>query len=176
MGIRTEAGSEAQGRYSMSERKDLRGKIFTHLTVLECVGSNKNGHLLWNCKCECGNEKVIPSHKLLWEEAKSCGCMHHKYGHGRTNSRLYNIWLGMKARCFNKNSPKYSRYGGRGIKVCDEWHSFKRFYEWAVANGYSDNLSIDRINVDGDYCPENCQWLTISENSKKAWEDRRQKL
>lgn len=157
----------------MAERIDLSGRVFSYLTVSHFVGTDKNGHALWNCKCICGNEKIVPSHKLRCGEYKSCGCMHNKYGHGLTNTRLYHIWRTMKARCLDKNTQKYPRYGGRGITICEEWKSdFQAFYDWAMANGYREDLTIDRIDADGNYEPSNCQWLTQSDNSKKAWKDR----
>lgn len=90
----------------------------------------------------------------------------------RRNERLYHIYHGMKQRCYNENNPKYNLYGGKGIKVCDEWNSdYELFKEWAYKNGYLEELrgiSIDRIDSSQDYCPENCQWITIGENSAKA--------
>lgn len=160
----------------MPARKDLSGQRFSHLSVIDFAGIGKNGHALWRCLCDCGTEKVIVGHKLTEGEAKSCGCMHYKYGHGKTETRLYHIWRTMKARCLSKTSNKYKNYGGRGIKVCDEWRdNFQCFYDWSMANGYTDELTIDRIDVDGNYQPDNCQWITPGENSKKAWEDRRRK-
>lgn len=85
---------------------------------------------------------------------------------GKTTS-LYRTWCGMKQRCLNPNNPKYHRYGGRGIKVCDEWLDICGFYDWSMANGWKEGLTIDRIDNNGDYCPNNCQWVTCSENSKK---------
>jgi len=85
---------------------------------------------------------------------------------GQTPS-FYNTWQGMKARCLNPNNPKYHRYGGRGIKVCEEWMDIKNFSEWALSNGWKQGLTLDRINNDGNYCPENCRWVSVCENSRK---------
>lgn len=131
------------------------------------------------CRCECG--RIIDPTKRQLERGYITACKHcnpAEYGkkHGETHTRLYNIWVTMRQRCNNKNDKHYHRYGGRGIKVCDEWqHDYPAFRDWARSHGYDDTLSIDRIDNDGNYCPENCQWITISENSMKVAFDRRKK-
>ena len=127
------------------------------------------------CLCDCGNTKEIYKYDVLSGRTKSCGCLQRERTskantkHGKHNNRLYNIWCGMKQRCYYKNHVRYSRYGGRGITVCDEWvNSFKAFYNWAIENGYKEGLSIDRIDNDGNYEPCNCRWVdykTQYENS-----------
>ena len=155
------------------KRVDITGQRFSYLVALECVGVDKRNHSLWLCKCDCGNTKVVLSSKLKEGDIKSCGCMHNKYGHGLTNTRLYHIWRTMKARCTDPNSQKFSSYGARGIKVCSEWlNSFETFYEWAMANGYSEELSLDRKDNDGNYCPENCRWATRKEQANNTRTNR----
>lgn len=152
---------------------DLTGKRFGRLVAIE-----KNGHkgrkILWHCKCDCGKEIDVMGVNLTTGHTLSCGCYKKERTsvirgkHFGCNTRLYNIWLGMKERCFQKNSETYKDYGERGITVCDEWlgeSGFKNFYDWAMNNGYSDELSIDRINVDGNYEPNNCRWATIKEQA-----------
>ena len=143
---------------------DLSGHKFGRLTVMY-RSDNRCKQTYWHCKCECGKEIDVYAQHLLTGKNISCGCVSLERirelnkTHGLSNTRLYDIWCGMKARCFNEKSKSYSIYGGRGITVCNEWkEDFISFYEWSLANGYSDDLSIDRIDADGDYEPSNCRW------------------
>lgn len=146
----------------MSKRLDLAGQKFGRLTVLE-FAYVKNRNSYWKCICDCGNIYTVEGQHLKNGHTKSCGCIRH----GKSNTRLHKIWTGMKDRCYNKNCKDYSRYGGRGILICDEWRNdFMKFYTWAIANGYSDELSIDRIDVDGNYEPSNCRWATLAKQNR----------
>lgn len=140
--------------------EDLKGKKFGRLLVIaKAKSKNNKGYSL--CKCDCGNEKEIKNEFLKKGEAKSCNECLKGY-----SERLKRILKGMKRRCYNKNVEDYKHYGGRGIKVYDEWLKYSVFfYKWALENGYDDNLSIDRIDVDGDYEPSNCRWATKAEQS-----------
>ncbi len=168
----------------MSRLIDLTGQVFGRWTVLR-FDSAKNGDAYWICKCACGTVRSVNGYHLRSGRSTSCGCYSAElvrksprgttHGLKKANPRLYRIWQCMLNRCRRKKDKYYHRYGGRGISVCEEWHSFPPFYEWAVANGYKDILTIDRIDVDGNYEPANCQWITMVENSKKAIEDRRRK-
>jgi len=153
--------------------KDLTGKRYGKLTVLKYVGKDKNRHSLWLCKCDCGVEKTISS-TALQAGQKSCGCegarttlSQRMTKHGMYKSRIYDIWHCMKDRCYREGNSKYYLYGGRGIRVCDEWkNDFVPFYEWAMSNGYKDDLTLDRIDSDGNYEPSNCRWATVTEQNR----------
>jgi len=156
------------------ERPNLVGNKYSMLTVIS-FNSSRKGRYYWNCKCDCGNNTVVCTRDLRSFRIKSCGCLidKHRYKkHGLSNSRLYHIYRGMKGRCCNPNNKDYKNYGGRGIKICNEWldkkNGFINFVNWALSNGYKDNLSIDRINVNGDYCPSNCHWASIKEQGNNT--------
>ena len=151
---------------------DLTGKKFGKLQVIGVhdTGSRKTYYV---CQCDCGNVKVVRADSLISGATKSCGCIkkeqdkinlsaNHK--HKMSGTRIYETWQDMKRRCYNKQNARYDRYGGRGITVCDEWlNNFQSFYDWAISNGYSDDLTIDRIDNDGNYEPSNCRWSTAKE-------------
>jgi len=167
------------------KRIDLTGQRFGRLTVIAYYGLiNKKAR--WQCKCDCGKLLTITSEQLRNGESRSCGCLMRELAekshtiHGmaakaktRRSERLYNCWGQMIQRCTNPNKERWKHYGGRGISVCKEWREFIPFRDWALANGYRDDLTIDRIDVDGNYCPENCRWATWEEQAKNKQNSRR---
>ena len=164
---------------------DLTGKRFGRLTVLKYIPQNEreNERRNWLCQCDCGNIVSVEGAKLNFGHTKSCGCLvnehignlNRKYKY--SNKRLYSIYKGIIERCYNDNNSHYGSYGGRGIKVCDEWlgeNGYDTFAEWSYKNGYNDKAkrgecTIDRIDVDGDYSTDNCRWVSndVQQNNRR---------
>lgn len=159
------------------DRAEIKpGNVFGMLTVLKYHGKSRHKHKFWLCKCICGNEKIIRERNFVTGITVSCGCygrnMKTRLTHGLSKTRIYRIWNLMLYRCNNRKHIGYDLYGGRGIKVCNEWLNFMVFYDWANANGYADNLTIDRINNNGNYEPGNCRWVTNKKNSNNKRTNR----
>lgn len=160
--------------------EDKTGKKYGRLTVVERDFSKGNHESHWLCLCECGNTISTSGIRLSNGSCKSCGCLQKELlskrmsTHKETKTRLYNIWSKIKFRCYNTKSKDYGNYGGRGIKMCDQWkNSFENFRDWALNNGYKDTLTIDRIDVNSNYSPENCKWCGMKEQSRNTRFNRR---
>lgn len=152
----------------MGKLIDLTGQRFGRLVVLERAGSDSSKNAMWRCQCDCGNITVVAGGHLRTGTSRSCGCLHRETftnkKHGGKHSRLYSIWRNMKKRYYNAEHISYKNYGGRGITVCAEWlHDFATFRDWALSHGYQEGLSIDRIDNDKGYSPNNCRWATMKE-------------
>lgn len=165
--------------------EDLTGVRSGRLEVIQFSHKDERGRAYWKCRCDCGNESIVRSDVIKSGYFKSCGCYSKeniikanqlKITHGKSKTRLYNIWRLIKQRCYNPKASGYKWYGKKGVKMDTIWkNNFELFYEWAQNNGYEETLTIDRLDADGDYTPNNCRWITQSENTRRACEAHNKK-
>ena len=162
------------------------GTRYSHLLVIGSPVKAASGRYMCLCRCDCGAEKLMYEEALKYGNSRSCGCVNRKLSreriianrdrrvsHGMCGTRLHRIWKAMKYRCSNPSAQYFHRYGGRGISVCEAWRtSFIAFHEWAMQHGYRDDLSIDRIDNDGDYTPENCRWVAMDTQARNTRQNR----
>lgn len=153
------------------KRQFTKGTRYGKLTIISPTNKRSGGNIIYKCICDCGKECYVSSGNL-GKSTNSCGCLVevNKIKHNKSQTKLYDVWINMKQRCNNPKNPRYKNYGGRGIKICDEWNDFNNFYTWANQNGYDEALNInkkqctlDRIDVNGDYEPSNCRWISNKE-------------
>jgi hypothetical protein len=158
------------GCLKIGRKNNITGQKFERLTAIKLIGTNEKGHTIWLFGCDCGVQKEINCSDVLKGSTKSCGCFKVDFGHlskhRGVKTRLYRIWRGMRQRCRNATSKDCKNYGGRGITFSEEWDDFSVFRDWALNNGYSDDLSIDRIDTNGNYESGNCRWSTNIEQCR----------
>jgi len=156
------------------KKVDMVGKKFGRWLVIEEAEQKYGTGAFYLCECSCGARKVVKGYHLRKGLSSSCGCYSrevasemrkNKKTHGLSNSRIYHIWVGMYGRCNDSKRPEYPRYGGRGIVICEDWKERANFFNWALTNGYDDNLTLDRIDPNGNYEPTNCRWITSKEQA-----------
>lgn len=157
-------------KLNMGKLKNLLGQKFGKWTVIKRLENDKFKRANWLCKCDCGKERKVIGSDLLSGKSTSCGCSRRKEKtiEEMSRDRIRRIWTAMRQRCENPNSTAYKNYGGRGITVCQEWQEFIPFYNWAIVNGYNDTLTIERIDVNNIYCPNNCTWISKSEQGENT--------